>query len=173
MKDGADTCLIDRTALSVGLVLYIGVRCINPCEYTLATSYAPTIAIPNDNQTQLRLDGYSSTILTYSIPTTNPDGITRAVEFKIIGETNYDPIDLYFSLDSTIYQVEERKVENLLDSGVGYIFTSDDFGWCTGCTVYLLVDVINDGRYYATFKATTRSKTISTLGTEQMINPRS
>ena len=33
---------------------------------------------------------------------------------KIYSETQYSPIDLYFSFDETIYQVEERKVENLL-----------------------------------------------------------
>jgi len=59
--------------------------------------------------------------------------------------------------------VEERKTENLLSNGVGFTFTENDYGWCTSCYVYLLVDVINDGRYYAT---------ITSKGANMMVNPR-
>jgi hypothetical protein len=74
-------------------------------------------------------------------------------------------------LDSSIYQVEERKNENILSNGVGYTFTENDYGWCTGCYVYLLADVLDEGRYYLTFSANTRSKTI-TKQTDMMVNPR-
>jgi hypothetical protein len=75
----------------------------------------------------------------------------------IDSEDKYNPMDLYFSLDSTIYQVEERKVENILTNGVGFAFTEGDYGWCTSCYIYLLLDVINDGRYYVTFTASARN----------------
>ena len=88
-------------------------------------------------------------------------------------ETEYAEIDMYFSLDSTIYQVEERKVENILSSGVGFYFTNSDYGWCTGCYIYFLVDVIQDGRYYVQFTATPRSLTINSVqATDVMINVR-
>jgi hypothetical protein len=80
---------------------------------------------------------------------------------------------LYFSLDSTIYQVEERNVENILSNGVGYSFTENDNGWCTGCYVYLLVDVIEGGRYYISFLPTPRDRTLRTIkSTDIMINAR-
>lgn len=85
------------------MVLYIGVQCTNPCQYTLATDYVESIDIKNANRTQVRLDGYSSTIFSYLIPSVNTNGITRAVEFKVVSEDEYNPIDLYFSLDNRIY----------------------------------------------------------------------
>lgn len=88
-------------------------------------------------------------------------------------EDEYSPIDLYFSLDSVIYQIEERKVENILTKGVGFSFTENDFGWCTGCYIYLLVDVIKEGRYYITFTPSPRHRTISTVRTtDMMVNMR-
>lgn len=66
-------------------------------------TYVTIISMAGSNRTQLRLDGYSSTILEYLVPSTNANGITRAVYMKIESEDDYNPIDLYFSLDSTIY----------------------------------------------------------------------
>jgi hypothetical protein len=134
----------------------IGVRCINPCQYTIATNYISTIRIQDTNRTQLRFEGFSSNILEYLVPSTNANGLTRAVYLQIESENEYTPIDLYFSLDSTIYQVEERKVETLLPKGVGFSFTENDYGWCTGCYIYVLVDITTEGRYYATFTPSSR-----------------
>jgi hypothetical protein len=145
----------------VGDRFVIGVRCVNPCQFTLSTSYVATTRIPSANRTQLRLEGHSTNILEYLVPATNANGITRAIYFQIESEDEYNPIDMYFSLDSNIYQVEERKVETLLPKGVGYSFTENDYGWCTGCYVYLLVDIINEGRYYATFTPSSRDLTLS------------
>lgn len=68
--------------------------------------------------------------------------------------------------------MEERKVENILSKGVGYIFTENDYGWCTGCYIYILADILKEGRYYVTFTATPRSSTIDTRGTDLMVNSR-
>lgn len=61
------------------------------------------LEIKNSNKTQIRLDGYSSSIFSYLVPSVNTNGITRAVEIRVISEDAYNPIELYFSLDNVIY----------------------------------------------------------------------
>lgn len=126
----------------------------------------------DNNRTQIRLDGYSSTIFSYQIPSVNTNGITRAVTITMHSEDDYTPIDLYLSMDNTIYQIEERKIENLLKQGVGYMFTENDFGWCTNCYIYVLADVYTDGRYYVTFTSHSRSNTITQEKSDLIINAR-
>jgi hypothetical protein len=67
---------------------------------------------------------------------------------------------LYFSLDDTVNQIEERKVENLISNGAGFYFTEDDIGWCTRCYVYLYVEITTPGRYYISAKASARNPVI-------------
>lgn len=44
----------------------------------------------------------------------------------------------------------------LKDKGKVFRFASDDYEWCINCYVYLLVDVIDEGRYYITGQALAR-----------------
>lgn len=161
VKKGSDSCIIKNTEIATGDLLYIGVRCINPCDYTLASDYFTSFSIDQNVRTQIRLEGHSSNLFEYYVPTDAYDGFTRAVTFTIESEDPYNPIDLYFSLDNTIYQIEERKMENLISNGVGYYITESDFGWCTKCIIYFYAEVINPGRYYVTAKASARNPVIS------------
>lgn len=141
-------------------VLFIGVRCINACNYTLLTDYFETTTITDANRLQIRLDGDSSNLFEYFIPSDSTDGFTRAITFQIISEDDYSPIDLYFSLDDTINIIEEKKIQNVLQNGVGTYFTDGDQGWCSRCFVYFYVEVKNPGRYYITINALSRNYVI-------------
>lgn len=111
--------------------------------------------------TQYRLEGHSSNLFEFYVPQDANDGYTRAITFTIEGENPYYPIDVYFSLDDTINQIEERKVENLISNGAGFYFTEDDNGWCTRCYVYLYVEITVPGRYYVSAKASARNPVIT------------
>ena len=160
VKKGSDTCIIKNTEIQQWDVLFIGVRCINKCDYTIASDYFTTRVLDSDARTQLRLEGHSSTLFEYYVPQDANDGFARAITFTIESEDPYNPINLYFSLDNTIYQIEERKIPNLVNNGVGFYFTENDFGFCNRCFVYLYVEVTNPGRYYITAKASARNPVI-------------
>ena len=143
------------------------------CDYTILTDYFTTVSLDQDVRTQMRLDGHSSNLFEYYVPQDASDGFARAITFTIESDDEYNPIDVYFSLDSQIYQVEERKQEGLLSNGVGYYFTENDYGWCTRCFVYFYVEVMNPGRYYVTSRATARNPVIPTDKTsEKFVNSR-
>lgn len=57
---------------------------------------------------QIRLDGLSSNLFEYYIPQDASDGFTRAITFTVESDDAYDPIDIYFSLDNKIFQVEDK-----------------------------------------------------------------
>jgi hypothetical protein len=173
VKKGGDTCVIKNNEIAIGNVLFIGVRCINPCNYTLNSNYFMAFIIPEDTSTQVRLEGYSSYLFQYTVPTDASDGFARAITFTLESEDEYNPIDLYFSLDDTIYQNEERKIENIMSNGVGFYFTENDNGWCTACKIYFFAEVLNGGRYYAKGVSTSRNPLITNVGSfDKMVNIR-
>lgn len=69
------------------------------------------------------MDGDSANLFEYYVPQDASDGFTRAVTFTIVAEDSYSPINVYFSLDDSIYIIEERQMENLISNGAGYYFT--------------------------------------------------
>jgi hypothetical protein len=99
-------------------------------DYTILSDYFTTVSLDQDVRTQMRLEGHSSNLFEYYVPHDASDGFARAITFTIESDDEYNPIDVYFSLDSQIYQVEERKQEGYLSNGVGYYFTENDYGWC-------------------------------------------
>ena len=109
----------------------------------------------------MHLDSYSSNLFEFYVPHDCAEGFTRSVTFSIQSEDEYTPIEMYFSLDDFIYLVEERNVENIMSNGVGYYFTSDDFGWCTGCFIYFFVDITVPGRYYVQGVSSARNSIIA------------
>jgi hypothetical protein len=67
--------------------------------------------------------GYTSNVFAYFIPETTTSGLTTSVEFKIESDSDYNPIKLYLSLDSIIYQSDDKEVDLILSNGVGFVFT--------------------------------------------------
>ena len=60
-------------------------------------------------------------------------------------------------LDDDFYLIEEKKEAEIIDTGKVFRFTSYDSGWCTKCYVYLILDVVDIGRYYITATARARN----------------
>jgi len=65
--------------------------------------YFKPVSLQQDVRTQLRLEGHSSNLFEYYVPQDASDGYTRAITFTIESDDEYNPIELYFSLDSQIY----------------------------------------------------------------------
>jgi hypothetical protein len=107
----------------VGDIFNIGIRCDNPCTFDLSTNYISVVPIPDSRRTQFQLTGYTSNVFAYFIPDTTLSGLTSSVEFKIESDSNYNPVELYLSLDSIIYQSDDKKVDLILANGVGFVFT--------------------------------------------------
>lgn len=100
MKKGSDTCIIKNTEISTYDILVIGVRCINKCDYTIASDYFTTTTLAQDTRTQVRMDGHSSQLFEYYVPQDANDGFARAITFTIESEDPYNAISLYMSLDN-------------------------------------------------------------------------
>jgi len=112
-------------------VLYIGVRCINPCNFTLSSNYFVTFPLKSAERTQFRFDGYTSNLFSFYVPIDASDGFSRAVTFSVESEDSYNPIEIFFSYDNTISTVDDGKIYNLKTKGVAYYTTENDYGWCT------------------------------------------
>lgn len=108
-KKGSDTCIIGKTEIQEGDVLNIAVTCMTPCDYTILSDYFSVVDLEQDVRTQMRLEGHSSNLFEYYIPQDASDGFARAITFTIESEDEYRPMEVFMSLDSNIYQVEERK----------------------------------------------------------------
>lgn len=98
MKQGSDTCIIKRTEINYGDYFYIGVRCLNPCTYSLRAVYAPVTTLTEGARTQFRFDGYSTNIFEYYVPSDAKTGSTLGATLMVEAENPYSPIDMYFSV---------------------------------------------------------------------------
>lgn len=97
MKAGSDTCIVKRTEINYNDFFYIGIRCMNPCTYSLRAIYAPITTLTEGTRTQVRFDGYSSNIFEYYIPSDAKTGSTLGTRITVESENPYSPIDMYFS----------------------------------------------------------------------------
>lgn len=68
MKAGSDTCIVKRSDINYEDFFYIGVRCLNPCTYSLRAIYAPVSTLTEATKTQFNFDGYATYIFEYYIP---------------------------------------------------------------------------------------------------------
>ena len=75
--------MLKRNEIQTGDILYIGVRCLNPCNYTILSDYFTVTTVAENVRTQVRLDGHSSNLFEYYIPSDSREGFTRAITFTI------------------------------------------------------------------------------------------
>jgi hypothetical protein len=66
-------------------------------------------------------------------------------------------MDLWLSLDEHYQIVEERPAAHLDPKSIGLKFNSQDYQWCTDCTVYAIFSVEDEDRYYVTSIARTEN----------------
>ena len=105
----------------------------------------------------------SSNLFSYNVSMTASDGFTEAVTFSVTSSTgDTNPIDIWYSLDPSIVQIQERNDERIISNGAGFYLTSDDVAWCTQCTVYFYVEITIPGRYYVTATAGARNPVVNT-----------
>lgn len=53
--------------------------------------------------------------------------------------------------------IEDRPAHHILDTGIAVMMNKQDYRWCTDCTIYLLVNMIEDKRVYITGQTTNLS----------------
>jgi hypothetical protein len=68
----------------------------------------------------------------------------------ILPEDTYVPIDVHVSLDNNYYLIEEKPAPHITDNGVAVKFGEDDYNWCVKCYIYIIVNIVQEGRYYIT-----------------------
>lgn len=65
-----------------------------------------------------------------------------------------------FSISEDLSLLEEKSYDMITDSGKALKFTSDDYGWCTSCSVFFIVSVKTPNTYLVSGKATSRKEII-------------
>jgi hypothetical protein len=67
-REGSETCIINNGGFKIGETLFIGVKCIRACDYTLRVWFTEEIDLTDSSRTQMRFDAMSTHILKYYIP---------------------------------------------------------------------------------------------------------
>ena len=87
----------------------------------------------------------------YYIESETEDGATtNHIEIIISPENDYVHIDAYISLDDSFYLIEEKPASHVVDNGIAFKFGSNDYEWCVKCYVYVILNVVEESRYYIT-----------------------
>jgi len=64
------------------------------------------------------------------------------IEVDVEGESSYEELTAYVSLDNKLTQVEDTDQPPFyLSNGKAFKFSNTDQGWCTRCNVYLMVSI--------------------------------
>jgi hypothetical protein len=87
-------------------------------------------------------------------------------------EKTYVSIDAHISLDDNFYLIEEKPASHVVDNGVAIKFGSNDYSWCVKCYVYVILNIVEESRYYITSYGRHENDDLSTyISTEIMVNP--
>jgi len=70
-------------------------------------------------------------------------------------EIDYKFIEVHLSFDPDLRVLEDKPEVHLTDSGLSVQMTSKDKKWCSDCNVYVIVNMLEDKRLYATATAST------------------
>ena len=73
------------------------------------------------------------------------------IEVDVEGESSYEELTAYVSLDNKLTQVEDTDQPPFyLSNGKAFKFSNTDQGWCTRCNVYLMVSIQKAGKFFVT-----------------------
>lgn len=97
MKKGSDSCVIGPDKISIGETFYLGVKCMDRCQYHLRATWVYMITLSEAAEFQDTLSGYSSDLFRYYVPASAVDGFTSAVKISVTSDSTYNNIDLYLS----------------------------------------------------------------------------
>lgn len=102
-------------------------------------------------KTAYRWNGTSTTILKYNVPkTTGYSSTTDRWSIKIEPEDNFEQFETYVSFDSKFNLIEEKQEALVLNDALIVYQTSSSSGWCTGCSIWLIINTAGDRRVYVT-----------------------
>lgn len=106
--------------------------------------------LTTSNRQQIRFQAYSTYILKYEIPDKVLEDNTKSVEIYVQPEHSYVPLDLYLSLDSSFYIIEETPAAHVTSTGKAIKFSENEENWCRNCPIYAIINIYADDRYYIT-----------------------
>lgn len=79
---------------------------------------------------------------------------------------------MFLSLDDNFQIIEEKPASHLSKTSVGLKFGTKDYKWCTDCTVYIIMNLVIEDRYYITSVSRADNDVLTTtLPTTVMVNP--
>jgi len=148
VREGSETCVLHRGEFTEGETFYVGVHCVRECEYTLRVWLGNIIDLTENvgyERTLMRFDADSTQILRYYIPAAikerRASRKTESVVVKVEPEDRYSEVDIYLSLDSNFYIIEEAPAFHIMANGVAIKFGKADESWCVQCYIYVIVNV--------------------------------
>jgi len=75
-------------------------------------------------------------------------------------------------LDDKFQIIEEKPASHVTKTSIGLKFGNKDYQWCTECTIYAIVNVEIEDRYYITSVARAENDELTTtLPSTIMVNP--
>lgn len=169
---GSETCLVHHGEWTVGDTFYFGVRCEQTCKYKLKIELRQVFDLPNSDRATFRFERYSTQLMRYYIPEMVKNMPIRYVKFAFESENSYERIQLFLSQSNRFDMQQERVPVHVLENGVGLMLTKKDIVWCTKCYIYLLLNIDQEDRYYATARAEGLQDDVpSNIRHEILINP--
>jgi hypothetical protein len=150
-KSGADDCFLNLKGESANTLYLFQVKCPANCDFDLRAEYISSEQLAFGQRHFVRMEDFSSKVIELRIPsgTTNQSGTTKMIEVDVEGENSHEELVAYLSLDSELTQVEDTdQTPFYLSNGKAFKFSSTDQGWCTRCSVYLMISAGAAGKFF-------------------------
>ena len=95
------------------------------------------------------------------------------MEIKIEPEEQYSPLELTMTFDDRFQIIEGRPSSHISEDSIALTFGSQDYKWdADGKTVYFILNVVKENRYYMTTIARTENDGLTTkIPTTIFVNP--
>jgi len=150
-QKGSDTCFIHPDDIYTGDVFYIGVTCLNDCRYGIKADFVEGWLTVDDGVRTTFVASDNSTIkINYEVPKSGNGGNTEWFEIVVESVDNQSPIDMYLAMDDQFSISSFYPQTFMTDDGIGIKYSDWEEDWCTKCDVYVIVNVLKQGRYYVT-----------------------
>lgn len=144
-----ENCITAKGYAAANSLIYVGVRCISACQYSLKLQFITTGLIQQANPTSsVYLEGRQVSAYAYTIPSIAADGWPiDSVYFSVESTSSTTPISLFLSLSDDFSSIDEEDNDLMTESGKMLRFGSGDLSWCVQCQVFLLVSTRMGGNY--------------------------
>ena len=96
-KIGTDTCVVPPTNINYYDTFYVGIRCIDRCNYDLRIQYMSVTLLTDSVAYNAIVDGHDSLLFSYYVPASASNGFTSAISLLVYGSNTYAPINMYLS----------------------------------------------------------------------------